>query len=344
MMTLRADPGHPHGGYAELSLPADKVAGDTVDLVVFDRYSERYLGGDGWQATREAFGPYDLRRDGAIARVVIGPEIVNQIEEYANLRLELGGVTQDIGWPDDIAPAPGAARIGGILSARAPKAGGDDGLKVRIDTQAGDAPQDAAQDDIPPPEPDPQLDDTAGQAGENEPGSEDAPPARRRGGVWLWLVALALVALGGGWWYLQERPEGTAPVVAESGAQTDACTLDTLATNEGFAAQLDALRGCGAKASADTALTLLERAAETGNAEALRLFGEIYDSEAGDPVIEETIGLRLPETPATAAEYYSRAIAAGSDVARARLDALCARLETMSDTLARSAFADHCGS
>ena len=61
-------------------------------------------------------------------------------------------------------------------------------------------------------------------------------------------------------------------------------------------------------------------------------------------MIEETIGLSLPGDPATAAEYYSRAVEAGSDAARERLAALCARLETMSGTLARGAFDDHCGS
>ncbi|MDZ7710614.1 MAG: hypothetical protein U5K36_11575 [Roseovarius sp.] len=349
MITLRADPGHPHGGYAELSLPADKVSGDTVELAVFDKYSERYLGGDGWQATREAFGPYAVQRDGATARVLIGPEIVNQIEEYANVRLELGDVTQDIGWPDDIVPAPGAARIGNILSARAPQAGGGAGLDVRLAPPAEPDPPEAAPDpeeDIPPP-PDPV--DEPGDVPEESDESEQEDDPRRRSGAWLWLVALVLVALGGGWWYLQEgaRPvttDNTGDAPAQTGAVSDTCALDTIAAEDGFAAQLDALRDCGADASADTALTLLERAANRQDAGALLLFGEIYDAEAGDPVIEETIGLSLPDTPATAADYYSRAVEAGSDTARERLGALCTRLETMSDTLARSAFADHCGS
>jgi len=351
MITLRADPGHPHGGYAELSLPADKVPGDTVELAVFDKYSERYLGGDGWQATREAFGPYEVRRDGATARMVIGPEIVNQIEEYANVRLELGDVTQDVGWPDDIVPAPGAARIGGILSARTRQAGGDAGLDVRLDPPADS--ETPAEPEAPEaaPDPDEDMPSPHDQVNSDESAGEDAP--RRRGGVWLWVAALVLVAAGGFWWYLQEGPRAPAPVVAaptedDAGEQTgqvaETCTLDTIAERDGFAAQLDALRDCGADASAETALTLLERAANTEDPGALLLFGEIYDSQAGDPMIEDTIGLSLPGNPATAAAYYSRAVEAGSDTARERLAALCARLETMSGTLARGAFDDHCGS
>lgn len=354
MITLRADPGHPHGGYAELGLPADRIEADTVELAVFDRYSERYLGGDGWQATREAFGPYEVVRDGATARVVIGPEVVNQIEEYANLRLECGGLTQDVAWPDDIVPAPGAARIGGILSARAASGGGDAGLAVRLQ---GPVPDDAATDPAPP-EPDPEPPQEPQEATDPEPDAEAGQDtvgqdaSRRPGGLWLWLLALVLAGLGGAWWYLQERPLDPPVTVAEPDPEVRAdaapeaapCALATIAAQDGFAAQLASLRGCGADASADTALTVLERAAGGGDAGALLLFGEIYDSEAGDPLIEETIGLSLPDSPATAAEYYGRAVEAGSDEARARLEALCSRLGGMSDTLARSAFADHCES
>jgi hypothetical protein len=362
MITLRADPRHPHGGYAELGLPADRIEADTVELAVFDKYSERYLGGDGWQATREAFGPYEVVRDGATARVVIGPEVVNQIEEYANLRLECGGLTQDVAWPDDIVPAPGAARIGGILSARAASGGGEPGLAVRLQ---GPVPDDTATDPAPPepapPEPDPEPPQEPQEATDPGPGAEAGQDtARRPGGLWLWLLALVLAGLGGAWWYLQERPfDPPAPVAetdrpaqpepepevqAEAAPEADPCALATIAAQDGFAAQLASLRGCGADTSADTALTVLERAAGGGDADALLLFGEIYDSEAGDPVIEETIGLSLPDSPATAAEYYGRAVEAGSDEARARLEALCSRLGGMSDTLARSAFADHCES
>jgi hypothetical protein len=359
MIHIRPDPGHPHGGYAEITLPADKAPGDTVEVAVFDNYSERYLGDEGWQATRDAFGPYTVQRDGANARLVIGPEIVNRIEEYANVRLEVGDAAQDIGWPEEIVPAPGAARIGGILSARTTERDTGPALAVRLDDpQPEDAPAEPAPSEPASTENEAGADTADSPGGPRETPDVTAPAGGNGpGGRWLWLAALLLVAAGGvGWYLMQDRSEPTAettPPDPEEPIQTASpepetapapCSLELLQAVSGFADQAAALRECGGEVSPDTALTILEGAAADGDADALLLFGEIYDADTTRPVIEGTIGLTFSDNPATAADYYSRAAEAGSAQAHDRLSTLCERLEGMSDTLARGAFNDHCGS
>jgi len=57
--------------------------------------------------------------------------------------------------------------------------------------------------------------------------------------------------------------------------------------------------------------------------------------------IEGTIGLTFADAPARAAEYYARAIAAGSQNAPERLQAICRRLLLRTDTLSASAREDY---
>ena len=333
MIAISPDPAHPRGGYARLSLPEADLAGDTTQVAVFDNYSERYLGEAGWQPTKVMFGPYDVAREGGQARLVIGPEIVNQIEEYANVKLSVGTAEHDVSWPDDVVPAPGAAKIGGIMGT----------------TLKEDAPKGTLTAKIPEPEPEQMPQEPEAVA---EPAPETVPdvtpdaPKSGKGGMIAGFLALVLVAAAAAYWFLaMDTDPPVEPVVApEPVAQADdPCGMATLSALDGFAAQSDALRGCAGKASADVALGLLERASAAGDADALLLFGTVYDGQVNADVIEDQIGLTFDDVPSTAAEYYSRAVAAGSDVAAEQLAALCERMATMSDTLAQGAVTDYCG-
>ena len=329
VISIKPDPGHPRGGYAELTFTDSDAAEGAVPVTVFDNYSERYLGDAGWQATKVLFGPYTVERADGVARLVIGPEIVNQIEEYANVRLTVQDISQDISWPDDIVPAPGAAKIGGIMSASAKPSETTSALGATML------------------DPDPEPVGTSEAVADAAPALQPMlPPAK--GGIGALVVGAVVVALGSAalaYWFvvLQDDPEPVSPAVSPAAVVSDPCSAASLGALDSFAIQAAALRECGAKATADAALGLVERAAALGDADALLLFGTVYDGAVSDDVIEDGIGLTFDDVPATAAEYYARAVTAGSDQAAQNLEALCARMMEMTDTLSRGAVSDHCG-
>ncbi|MEM9577288.1 MAG: hypothetical protein AAF999_09770 [Pseudomonadota bacterium] len=331
MISISPDPAHPRGGYALLTLPEGELEGETTQVAVFDNYSERYLGEAGWQPVKVLFGPYDVMREGGQARVVIGPEIVNQIEEYANVKLLVGTAEQDLSWPDEVVPAPGAAKIGGIMGTTLQDAAPKGTLTAKIPEPELD-PEPAV--------PEPEMEPVAPVV----PETPERPEKPGRGGMLIGLLALVLIAAGIAYWFVgldsAPQPVDQPDPVAEA---DDPCGIGVLSALDGFAAQRDALLVCAGKASADAALGLLEKAAAAGDAEALLLFGTVYDGQVNADVIEDQIGLTFEDAPATAAEYYARAVAAGSETARAQLTALCDRMSTMDDTLAQGAVADHCG-
>lgn len=334
MISVKPDPAHPRGGHAELSVPEDKLLGETAQVAVFDNYSERFLGESGWQPVKVMFGPYAVRREGGQAHLVIGPEIVNQIEEYANVKLMVGDAEQDVSWPDDVVPAPGAAKIGGIMGTKAAEVTAASALSAKMPEPE---PEPAEVEPIPEPTPAPTV----------EPVETPAP--KGKGGLIAGLVVVLLLAAALAYWLLATEDTPVTPVAepviapAPVAEASDPCAADALRALEGFAAQSAALRGCAGTASADTALGLVERAAAAGDADALVLFGTVYDGEAMDAVIEDQIGLTFGDEPATAAEYYARAVAAGSTEASEKLAALCTRMADMTDTLVQGAVTDYCG-
>ncbi len=109
-----------------------------------------------------------------------------------------------------------------------------------------------------------------------------------------------------------------------------------------FADLVKAISECGTKISPDDALGAIEAAADKGSPEALTLIGKLYDGTETVAVIEPDIGLTLGDTDRLAAEYYSRAAAAGGTDAPALLAKTCARLAGSSDTLDASAKEDFC--
>lgn len=351
MIDIRPDPSHPRGGFALLTLPGTSAgadSGDAVPVAVFNAYQQKWLGADGWQPNRTTLPARAARQEGDALVLTIGPDIVNHIEEDTPIRIEVAGGSWDSYWPDDINAGPDLAVVGGI--------GG---------TGAAAQPQAPTLAEAPPEVETPDIQEEAPTDSDSEPLSAPQPerdspepdPARRSTLPLIVLALLLLAALAAAAYYFlapapQPDPEpqpDPAPIVAPEplpepqAAAPDPCAPDSLAALPGgFAALADQLRSCGSAVTADAALGHLERAAAAGDGDALALFGAIYDREVTDDAIETTIGLSFPDQPARAAEYYARAVAAGSETASAHLLAICRRLALDSATLSQSAHEDHC--
>lgn len=355
-LSIRPDAAHPAGGYATLTVEGGTDLGADVTVSVFDVYSGRHLGENGWQAEKVSFGPYAVAGTPQGPTVVIGPEIVNQLEEYTALRFDIGGQTFDASWPDDVIQDPGAALAGGILVAERPD------HDPRPEPTVVLAGRDRAMPE-PPSEPDPEPptspplpaappDPVTGTA------TDDTETGQSRTGLIVVALALLLAVALGGWWFMTQDPSAplpdervaetpTTPTQAEPApvtASADPCDTADLETLRGLAfAQADALmRQCGATLGAETALTFVTAAAAGGEAAALLLVGKLYDPAADDPDLEGAMGIQLGDTPSNAARYYSDAAAAGSEDAAGLLASVCERLAGMTDTLSSSAHEDYC--
>lgn len=341
-MSLRVhpDPQEPAGGYAFLELQAGSLPDGAQRVAVFDAFGERWLarandtdasGGIAeahWQTELFEFGPYEVYRHDGADWVRIGPEIVNQLAEYAPLRFTLAGRTHDVTWPDDIPPRAGAAVLGGLQPVGRKQA---EVIDRRVGTVEMDGP---ADEEIVIPERPPTP--------EEEP--EELDVEARRGRAWHLPLLLAAFVIGAflAWYFWPEtEPEPEpGPVVTEQAAP---CTRETLAaTRGGFVAIAEAIRACGSDVQPDTALSLVEEAAAADDPDALLLFGTLYDGESLDPRIENLTGLTFADDPAQAVEYYARAVNAGSGAAAGNLSKTCERLADDDATLAKGAYDDFC--
>ncbi|WP_164660983.1 hypothetical protein [Tropicibacter sp. Alg240-R139] len=320
-LVLHPDPQEPTGGYGFLELTGSSLP-DVVTLAVQDAYSERWLtpvkearvevGNPNWQPQKSNFGPYGvLRHDGA-DWVRIGPDIVNKLEEYTPLVIEVDGRAFSVNWPDTIPPRAGLAGLGGLQTAQ-PK--------------LASAPEPEVKR---PPEP------------VVSPKSKMDTAPQKRSKLWLWVLLLLLAAAGAAAWFWSREESVSLPINTTPVSNNESCGLTALNALGGFAAQLDALRDCGADVSPDTALELIEDAARTGDSLALRVFGTLYDGEQLDPRIENLIGLSFADDPARAVEYYARAVEAGDTQAKSHVTATCDRLKGSSQTLEKGAYDDFC--
>jgi hypothetical protein len=354
VIEVTPDPARPGGGYARLGVARGALSGATAEVDVFDSFVGRYLGPDGWQPTRFAFGPYPVERTSSGESVRVGPEIVDRLTEYQSVRLNLGSVQAEISWPDDVLPSADAPKAGEIASTSWIRRGPE---PEAVGTHPGGVEETAKREGAPTPPP--------------------LSPPRASGARWGLFGLLALLALlgaGGAYFMLRDAPPPPTPVpTPEPAPPTPAptptptptptpipepspppappeppepdCSTAGLATLSagGFAQVADRLRVCGAAVTPDTALGLLEQAARNDDPAALTLFGRLYDGEATDAPLETDLGLTFPDNPARAVEYYDRAKQAGSVEAGPLRDAVCERLSTMTDTLSQSAHEDHCG-
>lgn len=349
-ITVAPDPSRPHGGYARLSVPADRLGETEVPVVVFDVFSGRYLGEDGFQGERTLFGPYPVARDGDSASVVIGPEIVNQLEDVVSLEIEIGPVKGPVSWPDDVIPAVGAARLGGIVTGPALETSTDDANLVgQMPTDDEEASDTSAEDD-----------EDAGTETTEELGTTDAEPQQgptRNWAVWAGVAAVILAMVAGGAWFLMQQDDPVTEPVAVSdppppepiaepapSVVTSACAAADIAPLSAlpFAEARAALEACGAEAETEAAFRVLEQAATSGDPQALLLFGQTYDAEVTVPIIETDMQLSLGDQPARAAEYYHRALRGGATEAAELLSDVCQRLEGSTNTIDQAARQEYC--
>lgn len=333
-LDVRADPKRPNGGYAEIVADPAKLPEGEATVTIFDAFSERYLGEGGWQTERASFGPYPVAHEDGKARLVIGPEIVNEIEEYAVLKMTVGELSGEVNWPDDVFPLPGAARLGGLHVARSEPKPASPNL---VQTVTPTAPEPEPE---PTPEPAPVADPPAGADG------------RSRTPLFIGLAVLVLAALAAGWFFLmgptdtveEPAPVAAAPEPAPAPEPQNPCAADAFAAlaSAPFAERSALMLRCAGQIDADTAFTIIEDGAVSGDADALALMAELYDPEVNSSPVEEQIGISLNGGLTLAADYYARARAAGNTAVTQRLTEICDALRAQSDTEARNAVEEFC--
>jgi hypothetical protein len=367
-LALRPDPEHPAGGFAVLSMPAIQGAPTVLTVAVSETFGDRWLapsaadasGGIGagdanWQAVAHPFGPYRLRPADDRLEAVIGPEIVNKIEGYTQLKLLLSDpagawtASGSVTWPDDIAPLAGARGAGGLQVRRRP----EDSAELRPRLRA-DAPGNAAAI-LPVADAATQMSDPpAGDAAETVLKQPPRPRSMLLPLLLVLCLAAAAIGAGGRWWFsrpdaaatavVPAAPEATpAPAAALPEAAANPCSLPAPAD---LTADLSALRGlvaeCAGVIGPDGLMRAVEDAADAGNAEALLVIARLYDSAQTDPDFETAGGIVLSDKPDLAAAYYARAAEAGATEATPLLQNVCARLAEAQDTLSQEAIDDFC--
>ena len=347
-MTCRVhpDPQEPAGGYAFLELPEGHLGDAPVTVAVFDAFGEKWLAandeagamavvGDAhWQQDRFEFGPYRVYRHDGADWVRIGPEIVNKIEEYAPLKIWIDGSDYDVTWPDNVPPRAGAAVLGGIQPVARSRSGQPQPVPVG-------RPQ--------PPEQDTEPAGAAIQEPANQGLQDGEANAGQRSSLLPLLIVLFLLAgaVAAAWWYWPAQNTGQTPEplakTVPVATSDNTCTPEALgALKGGFAEVGSAIRGCGKALSPDATLAFVEDYANRGDPEALLLFGMLYDGEELDARIENLIGLTFEPDDTRAADYYARAVQAGSEQAAQSLQAVCQRLSSANSTLAKGAYNDFC--
>lgn len=145
------------------------------------------LGPRGWQPSEYRFKPRRARTEERDLVLVLGPEIVNQVEEYTAVRVAVPtlGVVQDLRWPDTLRPTGG-------LPPLLPEDQDDD------DPPLSETPAPVSVPAPPPRAP------VAVEEDRPDPALSAEPEPKRRRRAWPWLVAvLLLLAIGAGaaWYY-----------------------------------------------------------------------------------------------------------------------------------------------
>ncbi|MGI3168678.1 hypothetical protein ACRARG_05975 [Pseudooceanicola sp. C21-150M6] len=346
---IEADRDHPRGGFARVSLMPAPAAEGPLAVEVKNSFNGQFLGEDGWQPTRVAFGPYPLQSDEDGSYLVLGPEIVDQIEEYTQLELIIAGSSATTSWPDDIAKAPASARRGGIASFSAQgQEKKEDRLKAPVVAPPPPPPPGQGMDD-----PKTGGDETADGSGqepvEGTDETDETSGKSRKAMFAVGGILLLLAALAAAYFLLfkpEPEPEPTPepePVAAVEPAP-DPCGAEAIEALRGgaFAESRQVLAQCGGAVTPDMALSIVDAAAEGSDAEALTLYGKLYDGTVEDADFEAGIGLTFPAADYSAAEYYSRAVAAGSTEAAGLLEQTCTRLADDTASLAQNALEEYC--
>lgn len=86
-----ADPQRPDGGHAVVRLPGWGVSAGvrtTARICRIEKNAPVYLSPEGWRANEYAWDPAEIRADGEDLEIVLGPDIVSQIEQYEVIRID----------------------------------------------------------------------------------------------------------------------------------------------------------------------------------------------------------------------------------------------------------------
>lgn len=352
------DPQRPHGGGAILRLPADAQVADEATVSIYDRSRQRWLGDKAWQPSQERFGPYQVQvaTDGT-KEIAVGSEIVDYIEEYSPLSVHVGALSADLDWPDTILYAPGSPPRSGILGADEPEPSRLTGT-TRLPPSSRENAE-PPESEVEPGNGDHDATDVV-QGHEEADGPDVPAPAnplaereeQAAGRKWIpyVLAGIAVVAATVALAVFLLQSEPVTPPFAENGTDAappvltaDRCEPAALAgLGAEFAEAVARLRECGDVIGPDAALAMLERGAAARDPDALMAFGQLYDTAAADPLLEEQIGLAFEDRPDVAARYYSQARDAGNGAGAAALEAICERIETLSDALIVETAAEYC--
>ncbi|MFT6073782.1 MAG: hypothetical protein ACJAZ1_000692 [Yoonia sp.] len=335
VLDLQLETSQGPAGYARLTPMVASFDQSPVYVTVLDEYLGKYLTENGhWHAQETWFGPYEI---GADKSIVIGPEIVNHIEEYKVVNITAGGLVDVMSWPDTIAISPGAKAIG---VAHADPASiirhPDNALKGSVEIPSE-----------PTPAPDPKRDP--------DPTITPEPSSNS------WKSIVAMLALAGivataVYFYLDGEtppiiPKPEPVIILEPEPEltllpvpvADPCAPHQLrAETNDFAALREIITSCGGAVDAGLALNLLDQAERTGDGRAVMDFGHLYNPDHSDPLLEDQLGVELSEDRATALAYYKRALESGVSEAQTHLDDLCETLKDSTSLIEQNAHRDNC--
>lgn len=324
--SLRPAADYPGGGYAIVRID-DPLGVSTIAYInIFDLFRERYLGPHEWQPDAHDFGPYPTMptTDGVAMEICIGPEIVNQIAEFTNIRIEIGGHATTLTWPDNVLQDPRAQPYGTIYKEPDPSEILSDTVQRPVDDTTVTDGKDAKHPE----------DDDAQTLDEREPVVTPPPAEQKKGSFVPLMIGLLFVAVLGGlgiWWFTKDQGAATEPEPNPEPVETvvectignalngDLAPLEMLAT---FADRSDA-GDCDPAIDANFALRLTEQAAVNGSADALAAIGDVYNPFYSHPLLTDRLAVTLSDDAAIAVDYYRRAIAAGGGPSEDALRAFC---------------------
>ncbi len=340
-ISIRPDPAHPQGGHALMSVPAAPAT--ELRLSIHDLGSGRWLGEDGWQNSECELGPYSVGPDGHID---LGPKIVDEMEAYLPLEIRVAGESTRLSWPEAVLPSPTVARKdGGLTVLRREPYGGSAGTGFLSEEIAPPAVPEEPEPHDPPEDRELPKNDQEVEVDVEEDGQEANPTNRM---LWFVVLGVLLVAVAGAlyfglWKDESEPPPDAAPSFAPEpdspvGDRADCSAAGFDAIGEmSIREQMAFARACGAQAAPENLLRVLEAGVGAELPEALIAMGELYDP--GVPASGPLVLTR--KDPAIAAEYYSRARAAGDSDVDGRLRSVCSLLDP-ADLLHADAIETYC--
>ena len=314
------DPRHPTGGFAILKFRTAAPRSE-VELAIRDLRKDIWLARGGWQNESTSLGLHEVSDAGnGWSQIGLGPGIVDQVPEDSYLEFRIGAEKGQAIWPDSIHCSPSAAGRGTIGT-------GDPGPEPDLSDDRR-----MFRNPAPPPPSEPEVTEVP----DDKPAVVEPESATdRKSSPVLWVLALLLlaaVALGA--YFVMRKDPVPEPPEPQATDCTDAGFTGRL--GEPNEAQFAAFVECSESISEAMAYRTLDRLVASGFGPALFTYGRLYDSE-------ETVDLPFDfsPSPTIAAEYYSRALAAGHAEAGEYLERTCAGL-SLDDELHAMAHETHC--